>query len=133
MSTNSFPGKAKLVEIGKELVALCQEGKGLEAVDRLYDEKVVSIEGEDSDAMPARMEGIEAIRGKNSWWYGAHEIHASTAAGPFCGFRDDQFAVNFEMDVTLKETGVRSRLVEVGLYTVRDGKIVQEEFLYQID
>lgn len=118
------------LEIGKRLVAYCQEGKGLEAVDALYDEKVVSIEAESSDALPARMEGIEAIRGKNTWWYDSHEVHESSAAGPFCGHREDQFAAVFEMDVTLKTTGIRSKLAEVALYTVSNGKIVQEEFLY---
>jgi len=123
-----------VLEIGKRLVALCEEGKGLEAVDALYDEKIVSIEAQSNDAIPARMEGIEAIRGKNSWWYDNHEIHASSAAGPYsAGHRDDQFAVRFEMDVTLETTGVRSRLDEVALYTVKNGKIVQEEFLYLAD
>jgi len=126
-------GARPVVEIGKRLVELCQEGRGLEAVDALYDEKVVSIEAADSDDLPARMEGIEAIRGKNSWWYENHEIHSSSAAGPFCGHRDDQFAVVFEMDVTLRTTGVRSQLAEIALYTVSNGKIVQEEFLYYTD
>jgi hypothetical protein len=125
--------EATVLEIGKRLVALCEEGKGVEAVDALYDEKIVSIEGQGSDAIPARMEGIEAIRGKNIWWYDSHEIHASSAVGPYSGDRDDQFAVHFEMDVTLEATGVRSKLVEVALYTVKNGKIVQEEFLYLAD
>jgi SnoaL-like domain len=125
--------EATAMEIGKKLVALCQEGKGLDAVDTLYDEKIVSIEAQGSDEMPARMEGIEAIRGKNRWWYDNHEIHASSAVGPFCGHRDDQFAAVFDMDVTLRATGARSKLVEVALYTVTNGKIVQEEFLYLAD
>jgi len=121
-----------VAEIGAKLVALCQEGKGLEAVDALYDEKVVSIEAQDSPELPARMEGIEAIRGKNSWWYDNHEIHDSTASGPYCGHREDQFAVHFEMNVTFKPTGEKQQLIEVGLYTVANGKIVQEEFLYHV-
>ena len=43
---------------------------------------------------------------------------------------NDKLDNNPKMDVTLKETGVRSQIVEVGLYTVTNGKIVQEEFLY---
>ncbi len=122
-----------IAEIGKQLVSLCQEGKGLEAVDALYDEKIVSIEAQGSDELSARMEGIEAVRGKNSWWYDNHEVHASSASGPYCGHREDQFGAHFEMDVTFKPTGVRQKLVEIALYTVSDGKIVQEEFLYQTD
>jgi hypothetical protein len=120
------------MEIGKQLVELCNAGRDAEVVDRYYDEKIVSIEGQGSDEMPARMEGIEAIRGKHAWWYDNHEIHSSRAVGPFCGHRDDQFAVLFEMDVTNKPSGQRSQMSEVALYTVAGGKIVQEEFLYQV-
>ncbi len=120
------------MEIGKQLVELCNAGKDDEVVDRYYDEKIVSIEGQGSDAMPARMEGIQAIRGKHAWWYDNHEIHSTRAVGPFCGHRDDQFAVLFEMDITSKPSGQRTQMSEVALYTVADGKIVQEEFLYQV-
>ena len=50
--------------------------------------------------------------------------------GPFCGHREDQFVVHFVMDVTPKATRERTQLNEVALYTVANGKIVQEEFLY---
>lgn len=118
-------------EIGTELVRLCNQGKDSEVVDRYYDEKIVSIEGQGSEEMPARMEGIEAIRGKHAWWYDNHEVHSTRAVGPFCGHRDDQFAVLYELDATFKESGQRMQMSEVALFTVRDGKIVQEEFLYQ--
>ena len=120
-------------EIGKQLVAFCQDRKGLDAVDALYSEKIVSIEAQGSDELPARMEGIEAVRGKNAWWYDNHEIHAETATGPYCGQREDQFAVRFTMDVTFKPTGERQKLVEVALYRVENGKIAHEEFWYQMD
>ena len=118
------------IEIGTKLVTMCNDGKSEEAVDQLYDEKVVSIEGQGTDEMPARMEGIEAIRGKSAWWYDNHDIHKSTAEGPFCGHREDQFAVRFEMDITNKPSGQRSQMTEVGIYTVSGGKVIQEEFLY---
>ena len=117
-------------EIGKKLVALSNAGKGPEAVETLYDEKIVSIEPEANEAMPARMEGIEAIRGKNAWWYENHEVHSSVATGPFVGHRDDQFAVHFARDATFQESGERFQMTEVALYTVKGGKVVQEEFLY---
>ena len=120
------------MEIGKQLVELCNAGKDDEVVDRYYDAKIVSIEGQGSDEMPARMEGIEAIRGKHAWWYDNHEIHSTRAVGPFCGHRDDQFAVLFEMDITNKPSGQRTQMSEVALYTVAGGRIVQEEFLYQV-
>jgi len=119
-------------EIGRKIVELTNSGRESEAVDAYYDEKIVSIEGQSTEEMPARMEGIEAIRSKHAWWYDNHEIHSSVATGPYCGHRDDQFAVRFELDATFKPSGERSKMDEVALYTVRDGKIVQEEFLYQV-
>lgn len=118
------------LEVGKKLVALCKEDKGMEAVDTLYSERIVSIEGQEGEGMPARMEGIEAIRGKNNWWYDNHEVHSMVPTGPFCGHREDQFVVKFDLDVTFKPSGERSQMSEVALYTVADGKVVQEEFLY---
>ncbi len=120
------------LEIGKELVALCNAGKAEEAVAKFYDEKIVSIEGQGTDEMPARMEGIQAIHAKNQWWFDNHEIHSSVATGPYAGHREDQFVVRFNMDVTQKGSGDRMQMEEVGLYTIKGGKIVQEEFLYLI-
>jgi ketosteroid isomerase-like protein len=34
------------------------------------------------------------------------------------------------MDVTAKETGHRMTMDEVGIYTVKNGKIVEERFCY---
>ena len=118
------------IEIGARLVSLCNDGKSMEALDQLYAENIVSLEGQGSDEIPARLEGIEAIRGKSTWWYDNNEVHAMQATGPYCGHRDDQFVVKFELDTTPKSTGERGQMEEVGIYTVKDGKIVQEEFLY---
>ncbi len=118
------------MEIGKKIVELSNANKGVEAVETLYSAGIVSIEGQGTDEMPARMEGIEAIRGKNTWWYDNHDVHSAVATGPFCGHREDQFAVKFDLDITFKPSGERSQMSEVALYTVADGKVIQEEFLY---
>jgi len=124
---------ASTVEIGKKLVELCNQGKNLEAVNSLYGSNIVSIEICGDENMPARMEGIEAIRGKNTWWLENHTVHSGSAMGPFP--KDDKFIVHFKMDVTAKAgpmAGKRMPLEEAGLYTVKDGKIVQEEFFYDM-
>lgn len=118
------------LEIGRRLVELCNAGRDHDAVEELYDEKIVSIEGQGSEALPARMEGLEAVRGKHAWWEDAHEVHASAATGPYAGHREDLFAVHFDVDVTVRESGQRVRMREIALYTVDHGKIVREEFLY---
>lgn len=119
------------IEIGAQLVSLVNAGKDADALEQLYDAKIVSIEGQGSEEMPARMEGIEAVRGKHAWWYDNNEVHSSTAAGPYCGHREDQFAVQFAMDITPKG-GERMQMDEVALFTVKGGKIVQEEYLYRM-
>lgn len=120
------------MDVGKRLVELCQAGKSEEAVGELYADGVVSIEGQGTEEMPARMEGLEAIKGKSEWWFANNEVHSMVATGPFCGHREDQFVVKFDMDLTPKG-GDRMKLSEVGIYTVVDGKVSQEEFLYLAD
>jgi len=117
------------IEVGTKLVTLCNAGKSMEAVDTLYSEKIVSIEAQAGDALPQRMEGIDAVRGKSEWWYDNNEVHSMTATGPFCGHRDDQFVVKFDLDATPKG-GERMQMQELGIYTTDGDKIVQEEFLF---
>ena len=120
---------SSVLEIGTKFVELAKQDKDSEILDQLYADEIVSIEGQGTDDMPARMEGMDAIRGKHQWWFDNHEIHSTTAVGPFIGHRDDQFAVQFSLDVTPKG-GERMQMTEVGLFTVKGGKVVQEEFLY---
>jgi hypothetical protein len=83
--------------------------------------------------MPRRQEGIDAIRKKNQWWLDNHTIHGATVSGPFP--HGDRFIVHYKMDITSKVgpmAGKRMQVEETGLYTVRDGKVVQEEFFYHM-
>ena len=117
-------------KIAHRLVDLCKQGDPDRAVAELYADNIVSIEAQGSAEMPARMEGIAAVKGKGEWWNAHHQVHSMTAVGPFVGHRDDQFVVQFDLDVTPKATGERMQMSEVGIYTVKNDKIVQEEFLY---
>jgi ketosteroid isomerase-like protein len=121
---------ATALEIGSQIVALCNAGKGMEAIRTLYSPEIVSCEGPGSPPEMARVQGLDAVIQKGEWWEANHEVHRMVASGPFCGHRDDQFVVEFEMEITPKHSGERTQMREVGLYTVRDGKIVQEEFMY---
>lgn len=120
-------------QIGKTLVNLCNQGKNLEAIDSLYSKDVVSVEaGAGGPEMPREMKGIDTIRGKNRWWYENHDVHGGKAEGPFPN--EDRFAVKFHYDVTAKSgpmKGKRFTMDEVGIYTVKNGKIVREEFFYE--
>lgn len=115
-------------EVGRQLVDLCRQGRFAEVVDRFYAADIVSLEGFDMPHMPRRVEGLAAVKKKGEWWESAHEIHGCEVGEPFASA--DKFACTFLMDVTDKATGKRMKMSEVAVYTVRDGKIVHEEFLY---
>ncbi len=115
--------------VARKLVELCNAGQSEQAMTELYSHDIVSIEASGTPEMPARMQGIAAVEQKSAWWFANNEVHSMTAEGPFIGNREDQFAVRFDIDLTPKG-GQRTRMVEVGLYTVRGDKIVEEAFLY---
>jgi len=117
--------------VGKKLVELCREGKIMEAINELYSPEIVSIEPFSGGGMPATMKGLDAVHGKGKWWMENHEVHSAEVAGPFP--HGDRFIVRFTYDVTGKSgpmAGKRFVMDEGALYTVKDGKIVQEEFFY---
>ena len=120
-------------QVGEKLVSLCSKGKNMEAIEALYDKGIVSVEAMSSPEMPAEMRGIDKIKGKNQWWYENNEVHSAKVEGPFP--HNDRFAVKFHFDVTPKagpQKGKRFQMDEVGIYTVKNGKIVREEFFYSM-
>ena len=119
------------LDIGQKMVAAVNGGRESEwqFVTDFYADDIVSIEGAGSEEMPARTEGMDAIRAKHEWWYGNNEIHGVRVEGPYKGLREDQFALHFEMDATPRD-GERMQMKEVAIYTVADDRIVQEEYLY---
>jgi SnoaL-like domain len=116
-------------EVAKELVALCQKGEFEKAMNSLYADNIVSVEAFDMNGMPRETRGIDGVRKKSEWWAANHTMHSATVTGPFTSV--DKFAVNFAIDVTFKPTGKRHTMTEVAVYTVTNGKIVHEEFLYE--
>jgi hypothetical protein len=114
-------------EVGKKLVELCNKGQYEEAARSLYAKDIVSVEPRAMGGMPAEMKGLDAVAQKSKWWIENHEIHSAKASGPFAA--RDTFVVRFDIDVTEKNSGQRMQGAEVGIYTVKDGKVVREEFL----
>jgi len=121
------------LQVGKKLVDLCRAGKATEAISTLYAPNVVSIEAEPHPPMPQRMEGLAAVKGKTEWWEKNHQVHSAEAEGPWP--HGDKFIVRFKYEVTPKTgpmSGKRMKMDEAALYTVKDGKVVQEEFFYSM-
>lgn len=114
------------MELADTLVALCRQGRNLEAIETLYADDVVSFEVTE----PMReTRGLDNVLGKARWWQGAHEVHGASVDGPWP--HGDRFIVRFQFDVTQKETGHRIQMDEVGLFTVRNGKVAEETFFYR--
>jgi ketosteroid isomerase-like protein len=119
------------MDIARKLVELCSAGKNAEAVETLLAEDVVSVEAMAPPNGGSReTKGRDGVKAKGQWWVDNHEIHSSKVTGPWP--HDDRFVVGFNYDVTFKPTGQRMVMDEVGLYTVRDGKVVREEFFYSM-
>jgi hypothetical protein len=118
----------KTIEIGKKLVELCNQGKADQCLETLYSPDIVSIEAASMPNMPAEMKGIQAVKGKAKWWNDNHTVHSGKAEGPFP--MGDRFIVKFHFDITNKQTNKRTQMDEAALYTVKNDKIVREEFFY---
>jgi hypothetical protein len=112
-------------DIANDFVALLKEGKDHEAAAKYNADSIASHE---ADGPMLLCEGKDAVKKKGEWWVANHEVHSASVEGPYVN--GDQFAVRLAYDVTPKMTGQRMQMDEVGLYTVRDGKIVSERFLY---
>jgi ketosteroid isomerase-like protein len=130
MTTATAPAPSSTSAVAEELVAFCRVGKNMEAINSLYSPDIVSVESMGNEQMPREMKGLDAIRGKNQWWGENNEVHSAKTEGPFVG-NDDKFAVYYNYDVTSRPTGQRSNMEEMALYTVKDGKIVREQFFYR--
>lgn len=118
---------ASALDIGQSLVSMFNEGKFKEIEEAYWSSDVVSVEGY---GVNMAWHGRAKVEEKNAGWMADHVIHGASAQGPFVGATG--FAVKFQMDVETKSSGQRQVMEEVGVYDVRDGKIVREEFMYFI-
>jgi len=117
------PGMTPM-EIGSKLVADFNAGKM--NLNDMWSPAIVSIEGV---GVSQSWHGRKAVDAKNAWWASEHVVHGASAEGPFVGATG--FGVKFVIDVETKSTAKRELMTEIGVYTVKNGKIVQEEFMYR--
>jgi hypothetical protein len=114
-------------EVAQKVVELVRKQAWHEALDVLYDKNIVSVEASGMGGDSPEKRGVDQVRGKIDWWLNAMEVHSFKANGPFVAH--DRFVVQYDADVTDKNSKKRMQLSEVGVYTVKNGKIVREEFL----
>jgi len=115
-----------IAEIAKDFTELLKQGDHDGAAEKYNADDIVSYEAMEGPMAVAR--GKEALQQKSQWWQENHEVHGGLVEGPYVN--GDQFAVRFKFDITPKSTGERVTMDEVGLYTVKNGKITEERFYY---
>ncbi len=121
------------MEVGAKLVDLCRQGDFRGALEACYAEDIVSVEPLDMGGEGRETRGLEKVREKTAQWEATNIVHSCEVDGPYP--HDDRFAVTFDIDVTPRAgpmAGNRFRMQEVGVYTVRDGKVAREEFFYSM-
>ena len=116
-------------EVADKLVKLCSEAKFHECLP-LYSPDIVSMEAGAPPGQSREAKGIEAVKAKGEWWNANHEVHSSVVEGPLVA--GSHFAVTYKLDVTFKPEARRFAMEEVAVYKVTDGKIVYEEFFYNM-
>lgn len=120
---------ASPVEIGRALVDAFNAGTPDEQIwDRWFSPHIASIEGV---GVGMAWYGREAVAGKAAAWSAENRVISASAAGPFVG--STGFAVRFTVEVESRTTGARQSMDEVGVYTVQDGRVVREEFMYKVE
>lgn len=121
-----------IVKIAKDLVAHCKSGD--ESMDYVeYDGKLwdkhfaegwTSIEGDGRVYT-----GRDEVSAKYREWQKGVTVHGCEIEGPFIG--KDSFSVTFELDMEGKDGSFpRMKMKEVAIYSVKNDKIVKEEFCY---
>jgi ketosteroid isomerase-like protein len=117
------------LDVAQQYVELCKQGKNDECLEKLYAKDAVSVEAvTPQDGGDRVATGLDAIRTKGRLWSERNTVNKAEVAGPYPN--EDRFAVRFTYDVTNKPSGKRMTMDEIGLFTVKNGKITREEFFY---
>src|SRR5581483_6631439 len=117
-------------EVADTLVKLCSQGKFEEATRTLYSNDIVSVEAGAPPGQSRESKGLDAVKAKGEWWVTNHEVHSSIVEGPLVAA--SHFAVTFKLDVTFKPEKKRFTMEEIAVYKVQDGKIIYEQFFYNM-
>jgi len=115
-------------ELGVKLANYCREGQFETALKELYADDTVSIEPYPTPGFEKETKGMKAcIEKAEKFTSMVEEVHSIAVSEPL--ITDNTIAFTLDMELTMKERG-RTRMNELCVYTVRDGKIVAEQFFY---
>lgn len=113
-------------EIAKRLAELCRQGKWETAQKELFAEDAVSIEPYATPAFKKETKGLNAIIEKGHKFDAmVEELHRVDVSEPIVA--GNTIAFKLVMELTMKERD-RETWEELCVYTVKDGKIIAEQF-----
>ena len=113
-------------QIAERLVDLCTKGEFETAQKELFAVSAISIEPFATPEFEKETKGLDAIIEKGHKFESmVEEMHSMHMAAPIVA--GNSFAAVITMDVTMK--GKRTKMSELCVYEVKEGKIVSETFL----
>jgi ketosteroid isomerase-like protein len=115
-------------QIADRLVELCRQGQFEQAQTELFADDAVSIE---PDGAPVEVaEGLDAIHEKGrEFMRDVEVVHGIVVSEPIVA--GSFFTVAMALDTTMKGRG-RVSMEELCVYEVDDGKIISEQFFYNV-
>lgn len=111
------------LQVAKQFTDLLRARKYAEAEERWLGPSIESVEGHGASLA---WKGKKSVLAKYRAWEAENEIADQKIEGPWVGATG--FAIKFTVDIVQKASGQRHAMEEIAVYTVRDGKVVREEF-----
>ena len=115
-------------ETADDIVGMIKVGEFDACGQKYWADDVVSVEPGGPPGMDPVSKGKAAVEAKSKWWSDNHETQGIEVEGPYVN--GDQFTCRFRMKVKVKASGEVMDMDEHALYTLKDGKIVEERFFY---
>ena len=120
---------AAIDDVARDFTAMLRLGKFEAAGEKFWASDVLSAEPSAlSRDIPALVSGIEAARRKIRARFAESRIDDLGIDGPFV--TGDQFALFLDMLITDPTTSKTQPFTEIAIFTVRDGRIIEERFFY---
>jgi hypothetical protein len=124
VKTGSGPGP---LEVATRVTELLRAGNAAQVEQDWLAPSIESVEGHGASMA---WSGKPAVLAKYRAWEADHEIRSMSVEGPWVGATG--FSLRFKVDASQKSTGQTMKMEEIAVYTVRNGKIVREEFHFAV-
>lgn len=115
-------------EIATKLADYCKKEDYITAQNELYADDAISIEPEATNGFDKETKGLKELNKKITMFTsGIEESYGTKVSEPVVA--GNSFALTLDMDIKMKGQE-RHTMSEVCVYTVKDGKIISEQFFW---